>query len=337
MKEITRTPQSRPAKKDRNLTRWLFVAPAMLVVLCLLVYPLCSTLLYSFTNKTLIKSTYALKGIDNYIKIFTDPAFGKAFLTTLVWTFFSLTGQILIGFSAALALNRISNPIARPIYRICMIIPWAFPSIAIALVWKWMLNGIQGYIPTMLMKLGLSDGMLQFLSDPKLVLPTLVFINIWFGAPMIMVNVYAALQTVPQDQYEAALIDGASSWQSFIHITVPHIKVVVGLLVVLRTIWVFNNFDIIFMTTAGGPASMTTTMPLYIYDLGWTNKLVGRAFCLHSLLRFALSILQLSHIGKRRIRHEKRKTLWRYSFQCLFDPSVNRGCVPTAVAAGFCL
>ena len=118
MKEITRTPQSRPAKKDRNLTRWLFVAPAMLVVLCLLVYPLCSTLLYSFTNKTLIKSTYALKGIDNYIKIFTDPAFGKAFLTTLVWTFFSLTGQILIGFSAALALNRIRNPIARPIYRI---------------------------------------------------------------------------------------------------------------------------------------------------------------------------------------------------------------------------
>lgn len=277
MKEITRTPQSGPAKKDRNLTRWLFVAPAMLVVLCLLVYPLCSTLLYSVTNKTLIKSTYAFKGIDNYIKIFTDPAFGKAFLTTLVWTFFSLTGQILIGFSAALALNRISNPIARPIYRICMIIPWAFPSIAIALVWKWMLNGIQGYIPTMLMKLGLSDGMLQFLSDPKLVLPTLVFINIWFGAPMIMVNVYAALQTVPQDQYEAALIDGASSWQSFIHITVPHIKVVVGLLVVLRTIWVFNNFDIIFMTTAGGPASMTTTMPLYIYDLGWTNKLVGRA------------------------------------------------------------
>ena len=79
MKEITRTPQSGPAKKDRNLTRWLFVAPAMLVVLCLLVYPLCSTLLYSVTNKTLIKSTYAFKGIDNYIKIFTDPAFGKAF------------------------------------------------------------------------------------------------------------------------------------------------------------------------------------------------------------------------------------------------------------------
>ena len=165
-----------------------------------------------------------------------------------------------------------------------MIIPWAFPSVAIALVWKWMLNGIQGYIPTMLMNLGLSDSMIQFLSDPKLVLPTLVFINIWFGAPMIMVNVYAALQTVPRDQYEAAVIDGANAWQSFIHITVPHIKVVVGLLVVLRTIWVFNNFDIIFMTTAGGPAGRTTTMPIYIYELGWTNKLVGRASAASILL-----------------------------------------------------
>lgn len=271
-------------KKDRNLTRWLFVGPAMLVVLCLLVYPLGSTLLYSFTNKTLIKTTYSFKGLENYIKILSDPDFLRAFGTTLVWTFSSLLGQLLVGFTGALALNRINNRITRPIYRICMIIPWAFPSVAIALVWKWMLNGIQGYIPTMLMNLGLSDSMIQFLSDPKLVLPTLVFINIWFGAPMIMVNVYAALQTVPRDQYEAAVIDGANAWQSFVHITVPHIKVVVGLLVVLRTIWVFNNFDIIFMTTAGGPAGRTTTMPIYIYELGWTNKLVGRASAASILL-----------------------------------------------------
>lgn len=284
MKGINIGAASFARKRDRNLTRWLFVAPAMLVVLCLLVYPLGSTLLYSFTNKTLIKPTYSFKGLENYTKILTDPDFLRAFGTTLVWTFASLMGQLLVGFTGALALDRISSRVTRPIYRICMIIPWAFPSVAIALVWKWMLNGIQGYIPTMLMNLGFSEGMIQFLSDPKLVLPTLVFINIWFGAPMIMVNVYAALQTVPRDQYEAAVIDGASAWQSFIHITVPHIKVVVGLLVVLRTIWVFNNFDIIFMTTAGGPAGLTTTMPIYIYQLGWTNKLVGRASAASILL-----------------------------------------------------
>ena len=284
MKGMQTRAASAPYKKDRNLTRWLFVGPAMLVVLCLLVYPLGSTLLYSFTNKTLIKTTYSVTGFQNYIKILSDPDFLRAFLTTLVWTFASLLGQLLVGFTGALALDRISSRFTRPIYRICMIIPWAFPSVAIALVWKWMLNGIQGYIPTMLMNLGFSDSMIQFLSDPKLVLPTLVFINVWFGAPMIMVNVYAALQTVPRDQYEAAVIDGANAWQSFIHITVPHIKVVVGLLVVLRTIWVFNNFDIIFMTTAGGPAGLTTTMPIYIYELGWTNKLVGRASAASILL-----------------------------------------------------
>lgn len=293
LKEIAHGQRSVPTDRGNRLVRWLFVAPAMLVVLCLLFYPLCSTVLYSFTNKTLIKQSWSFRGFDNYIKVLADPAFGRAFLTTLLWTFFSLFAQILVGFSAALALKRVGNPVMRPIYRICMIIPWAFPSIAIALVWKWMLNGIQGYIPTLLMKLGLSKGILQFLSDPGLVLPTLVFINIWFGAPMIMVNVYAALQTVPQDQYEAACIDGASGWQSFLHITVPHIKVVVGLLLVLRTIWVFNNFDIIYMTTAGGPAGMTTTMPLYIYDLGWTNKLVGRASAASIILLLFLIALCL--------------------------------------------
>ncbi|NOL95625.1 sugar ABC transporter permease, partial [Klebsiella pneumoniae] len=97
----------------------------------------------------------------------------------------------------------------------------------------------------------------------------LVFINIWFGAPMIMVNVLSALQTVPEEQFEAAKIDGASSWQVFKFIVFPHIKVVVGLLVVLRTVWIFNNFDIIYLITGGGPANATTTLPIFAYNLGW--------------------------------------------------------------------
>ena len=86
---------------------------------------------------------------------------------------------------------------------------------------------------------------------------------------MIMINVLSALQTIPQDQYEAAQIDGASKGQQFWHITVPHIKVVVGLLVVLRTIWIFNNFDIIYLLTGGGPADKTMTVPIYAYNMGW--------------------------------------------------------------------
>lgn len=272
-------------------TRWIFVGPAMLVVICLLLYPLLSTLIYSFTNRTMIRTDFDVVGFKNYIDILTDGEFYSAFGHTLLWTLFSVLGQLIVGFIGALALNRVQNKVAKNLFRILAIIPWAFPAIATAMTWKWLLNGIYGFVPTMLRDLGITQGMIQFLSDKNLVLPTLIFINIWFGAPLIMVNVYAALQTIPQDQYEAAQIDGASSWQSFRYVTAPHIRTVVGLLVVLRTVWVFNNFDIIYMITGGGPAGSSTTMPIYIYDTGWTGRLVGKASAASILLLLFLVIL----------------------------------------------
>lgn len=263
------------AKKDYG--RWLWVLPAIVLVICLFVYPLGSQIFYSFTNKTLIKTTYGMKGLSNYTAILTDKNFWLALWTSVKWTVLSLLFQILTGFTAALALNSIKNSMARQVYRILLIIPWAFPTIAIAIIWKWLLNGIYGFIPTILVNIGLADKLLQFLSTPDMVMPTLVMVNVWFGFPLIMVNVLAALQTVSQDQYEAAQIDGARKWHTFIYITLPHIKNVIGLLVVLRTIWVFNSFDIIYMITGGGPANISTTLPIYIYNLGWVNKYVGRS------------------------------------------------------------
>ena len=120
---------------------------------------------------------------------------------------------------------------------------------------------------------------------------SLVMINIWFGAPMIMVNVLSALETVPKDQYEAAQIDGAKVWQSFYYVTVPHIKMVVGLLVVLRTVWIFNNFDLIYLITGGGPAGSTQTIPLYAYNMGWSTKLIGRSSAVTVLLFLFLMLI----------------------------------------------
>lgn len=274
-----------------RLTRWIFVGPAMLVVICLLLYPLLSTLFYSFTNKTMIRPDFVVVGFKNYISLLTDKEFYTAFGHTLMWTIGSVLGQVVVGFIGALCLNRVQSNVAKNLFRIFAIIPWAFPAIATAMTWKWLLNGIYGFIPTMLQDLGLTEGMIQFLSNRDLVLPTLVAINIWFGAPLIMVNVYAALQTIPKDQYEAAQIDGANPWQSFRYVTAPHIRIVVGLLVVLRTVWVFNNFDIIYMITGGGPAGSSTTMPIYIYDIGWTGRLVGKASAASILLLLFLVLL----------------------------------------------
>lgn len=265
-----------------NITGFLFILPALLVVVLLLFYPVISSVFYSFTTKHLIKSSYDFIWFDNYIKILSDPEFYSAFFTTVKWTVVSLTGQILVGFTAAMALNRIKH--GSDIFRTILIIPWAFPTIVIALSWKWILNGVSGFLPNFLVKIGLFEVAPQFLSDATLVFSTMVFINIWFGAPLIMVNVLSALQTVPKDHYEAAQIDGATPWQSFIHITVPHIRVVVGLLVVLRTIWIFNSFDIIYLITGGGPANLTQTVPIYAYNVGWGLKQLGRSSAVTVLL-----------------------------------------------------
>lgn len=279
-------------KRRRTLSSkassWLFILPALTVVILLLLYPVTSSIFYSLTNKNLIKPTYRFLGLDNYIKTLTDSDFWTAFWNDLKWTFFSLLGQLIVGFTGALALNRIKK--GSSIYRTILIIPWAIPSIVLAFSWKWILNGVYGFLPNLLIKLGLCSTAPEFLTG-NLAFATLVFINIWFGSPLIMVNILSALQTVPKDQYEAAQIDGANTFQSFWHITVPHIRTVVGLLVVLRTIWIFNSFDIIYLITGGGPANKTLTVPIYAYNIGWGLKQLGRSSAVTVLLLLFLLIV----------------------------------------------
>ena len=275
--------------KEKTYTRWLFVLPAIIVVGALFIYPIFSSIFFSFTNKNLIRPNYKFVGLKNYISILQDMGFWNAFFNSLKWTIFSLFGQLLVGFTAALALNRVKH--LKGAYKTLLIIPWAFPSIVIAFSWTWILNGVYGILPNLLVNWGICDTPPEFLTNKTMAFIVLVLINIWFGAPMIMVNVLSALQTVPKDQYEAAKIDGATTFQSFMHITVPHIKLVMGLLVVLRTVWIFNNFDLIYLITGGGPAGSTQTVPVYAYDMGWGTKLLGKSSAVTVLLFVFLMIV----------------------------------------------
>ena len=160
MKQLERISGQRVRTRRIDFTRWIFVAPAMAVVICLLIYPLCSTVLYSFTNKTMIRDTFKIVGLKNYLDILADESFYKAFLNTLRWTVGSVLGQVIVGFTGAICLNQVRNSLARSTFRILCIIPWAFPAIATAMVWKWILNGIYGFLPTMLVDLGITEQML---------------------------------------------------------------------------------------------------------------------------------------------------------------------------------
>ena len=260
----------------------VFVLPAMLIVFLLLVYPIFSSIYFSFTSKNLIRPYYKWIWFDNFKFVLTNPEFYRAFLNSIKWTILSITGQLLVGFIAALSLNKI--PKFSGFYRTLLIIPWAFPSIVIAFSWKWILNDVYGFIPNLLTQLHITKENINFLADPKTAFWIVLFINIWFGAPLFMVNILAALKTIPREQYEAAIVDGASSFQVFRYVTIRHIRGVIGLLVVLRTIWVFNNFDLLYLLTGGGPSDLTTTLPIYAYKTGWNLKRLGTASAVTILL-----------------------------------------------------
>ena len=271
-------------KKKMNIDKinLVFVLPAMLIVFLLLVYPIFSSIYFSFTSKNLIRPYYKWIWFDNFKFVLTNSEFYRAFLNSIKWTILSITGQLLVGFIAALSLNKI--PKFSGFYRTLLIIPWAFPAIVIAFSWKWILNDVYGFIPNLLTQLHITKENINFLADPKTAFWIVLFINIWFGAPLFMVNILAALKTIPREQYEAAIVDGASSFQVFRYITIRHIRGVIGLLVVLRTIWVFNNFDLLYLLTGGGPSDLTTTLPIYAYKTGWNLKRLGTASAVTILL-----------------------------------------------------
>ncbi|MWV42093.1 ABC transporter permease subunit [Paenibacillus sp. HJL G12] len=278
--------------KTLNTTGILFILPAVLIVILLLIYPILSSMYVSFTSKHLIRPRYSWVWFDNFKFVLTNADFYIAFLNSIKWTIYSIAGQLVTGFLAALALNRI--PKYSGFFRTLLIIPWAFPAIVIAFSWKWILNDVYGFLPNSLTQLGLTHLNINFLADPAFVFGTAVFINVWFGAPLFMVNILSALKTIPSDQYEAAVMDGATSLQSFWFITVRHIRGVIGLLLVLRTIWIFNNFDLLYLLTGGGPSDLTTTLPIFAYKTGWGMKQLGIASAITViLLLFLLGICLL--------------------------------------------
>ncbi|MGX1694708.1 carbohydrate ABC transporter permease [Microbacterium keratanolyticum] len=265
-----------------RLTGLLFVAPSLLIVVLLLIYPVVSSVFYSFTNRHLLRPDVAFVGIDNFVAVLQSEQFWNAFRISILWTVASIAGQLLVGFLAAIALNRIRH--LTGLFRTLLIIPWAFPAIVIAFGWRWILNDVYGFLPNLLTRLGITDANVSFLANPDLVMATVLAINIWFGAPLFMVNILAALKTVPQEQFEAATVDGANGWQRFAYITMPHVKKVVGLLVILRGIWVFNNFELLFLITGGGPAGLTETLPIFAYRTGWSLQQLGVASTITVLL-----------------------------------------------------
>lgn len=246
------------------------VAPAVLLVLITIVYPFFEAIRISFMDL----GTGEFVGLDHYQWLFGRGEFWTYTGYSIAWTVGNIVLQGAFGIGIALLLH--DKFFGRDGIRAIMLVPFIVPSAVIAITWRWLLNGTYGPLPEIVESLGLMSSVGSPLANPSFALAAVTGINIWRWAPLVALVVFAVLQTIPREEYEAARIEGAGLIDEFVHVTWPHLKrslTILGLLGVLLT---FNIFDVIWLLTEGGPVNATTTLPVFIYDIAFNLQDIGR-------------------------------------------------------------
>ncbi len=274
------TPAVRPSRRRRTLeSRWtpyIFLAPAALYILVFQGVPLVQEVYLSFTKTTLLNPTSSVwVGLDNYVAIFSDPSFRQTLLTTLVYVVACVAGSVGLGLLVAMLLN--GRFPGRGFARALITVPWAAPSIAIALIATWMLNAQYGILTKVLRAIGIDTGASGVLDNPSLAMVAILATTIWQLVPFVAVVLLSALQSVPQELVEAAEMDGAGRWMVFRVVTFQVLKPTLALVAVLMTIWSLRRFELIWLMTRGGPLGTTRTLVIDLYSQAFDSKQLGVA------------------------------------------------------------
>ncbi|MHA6313893.1 MULTISPECIES: carbohydrate ABC transporter permease [Pantoea] len=270
---------------------WVLLAPMLLVMLLLTAWPLLRTIWLSFTDAALIGSgeTPGWIGLENYAYALSDPDFRASIGRTLYFTVVSVTLEGIIGVLVALLLNQ--KFAGRNILRVLVILPWALPTIVNAMMWRLNFNPDYGSINALLTQLGIIDGYRSWLGSPDAALNAVMFADIWKNYPLVTLLVLAALQSIPEDLFEAARLDGASAWRRFRAITFPAIVAPLGVALVLRTIDAFKIFDIIYVMTRGGPVDSTKTLSFFVYQESFSYLRAGSGAAYAMLMTLMCALL----------------------------------------------
>lgn len=272
---------------DRNL-RWVFPAPAMLVLFLLTILPLAFNLILSTQDRSVsdaLPSTFV--GLGNYGAALKDPRFWNSVRLMFLFTLMSVPLQMLFGLGLALLLNR--NMRASGLVRALVLLPMISTPVAVALIWALMMDPNLGVLNYFLETLGLGRSL--WLADSRLVVPSLALVDIWQWTPLVSLILLAGLQTMPDEPFEAARIDGASPWQVFRFITWPTLQPAIFAALTLRLIDALKTFDIIEVMTQGGPGSASETLNVYAYHTGFEFLRVGYTAALLTLLLMIVAVV----------------------------------------------
>ena len=256
------------------LTPYGFIAPASLTILLLVVYPILYGIYISFFDTNLVNK-WNFVGLKYYIQALTDPPFLHSLWKTMIFTVTVVGGHFVLGFLFASVLNMDIR--MRTIFRGILILPWLFPDVVIAYLFKWILNTQGGILNELLIYFGLIAEPAGWLSTSKTAFLCVILISIWKGYPLVMVQILAGIQTISTDMYEAANIDGANFWNKFCYITLPALKPILTTILIMDTVWVFKQFTLIWLMTSGGPGSTTMVSAIEIYKNAFTYFKYGFA------------------------------------------------------------
>ena len=255
-----------------------------------MVIPMIIVFKYSLYDNVIMNRNPTFIGLNNYVKIISNNTFWIALYNTLYFTIFSIIFHLLIGIVFALMLNYTHlNYILKSILRVFYILPWLFTATIIAVIWRLLLDPL-GIINHILNYLNIIENYIEWFSSTDTALNSVTFVNVWAGYPFYMVSLLAGLQSVPQDLYEAASIDGANKIEKFIHVTLPHLKPIILTITLLDFIWTMQVFPLIWMTTGGGPLYATEMLSTFTYKLAFSSYKLSLA----SASAFIVLLISLS-------------------------------------------
>lgn len=288
----------------RNKLAYFYILPAFLVLAAVVLYPFVYNLIISLSNMSLTHfKNWRIIGFTHYLTILTERNFYLVFGKTILWTVLNVTAHVVLGVFLALILNQ-ALP-GKAIMRTLLVIPWAVPQYITALTWRGMFNYRYGAVNLILLKvsniLGIPFQPVEWLSSPAGAWASALITNIWLGFPFMMVIALGGLQSIPKELYEAADIDGASSWQKFRNITLPLLKPVMVPAITLGVIWTFNNFNVIWLVSNGGePGDQTHILVSYVYKSAFTYYRYGYSAALSMVIFGILLTFGIQFIKKTR-------------------------------------
>lgn len=293
MSQHADTRNRRGAKLGDGAFALLLTLPGLALLGAVVVYPLVSALVSAFFEESLLYPGRTFVGFENIREVLTGD-FLQLLGQTMVFTVGTTMLPFILGFGLALALNtRIKGANT---LRGLMLIPWLVPGVVVSFLWMWIFNANYGVLNAMLEGLGLISEPQAWLAHPNTAMAAVVIAKTWQSFPWMMVMLLAGLQTVPPELYEAAEVDGAGVVRRFTAITVPHLRGIIGLVLLLEFIWNFQHFDIIYVLTGGGPAGSTHTFATAVYDTAFRGFDLGMAGALGLLWMVLLGVLVVVYI-----------------------------------------